>query len=218
MTKTQIPGDRVIGDSGRRSLVVRAMDVLALGVVAILLLDRPLAVGLRELPVDLSLTIFGVVPDLAKSSFYMFLCFAVLVGYRLLSGDHARSEKALYVIGAAALSGLCADALSVVFGRAHPEALMAGGALGFGFFNRGPEFDSFPSGHAAVVAGLAGALSILWPTTRTVLMSVAAIIASVKIINGTNYFSDVLCGFALGLGMSSMLVIVFERSGIRFTT
>ena len=55
------------------------------------------------------------------------------------------------------------DNRRLMFGRLPPDALLTDGAYGFHFFSGGSGFDSFPSSHAAMAAGIAGAVLVIWP-------------------------------------------------------
>ena len=83
------------------------------------------------------------------------------------------------------------------------------------FFNGGVGFDSFPSGHAAMAAGIAGAVSIIWPTHRRLFIGLAVIVAASRFIIGAHYLSDTLLGFAVGLVTVLLVRFVFSQCGIQ---
>jgi membrane-associated phospholipid phosphatase len=107
-------------------------------------------------------------------------------------------------------SGLLADGIKLLVARQRPlvldlevvqstflgwrPALSAGALAKLG--DDGTH--SFPSGHAATAAGLAIALSILYPRGRWLFAFLAALAAFQRIEVGAHFLSDVLAGAAVG--------------------
>jgi undecaprenyl-diphosphatase len=108
-----------------------------------------------------------------------------------------------------------ADKLKIIFGRSPPDALITDGAYGFHFLEGGSGFDSFPSAHAAMAAGVAAGASVLWPAHRRLFMGLAAVVAASRFIVGAHYVSDTLLGFAVGLGAVVLMQLVFHHCGIQ---
>jgi membrane-associated phospholipid phosphatase len=90
----------------------------------------------------------------------------LLLAYRVMSGDRLRTDRGMFILGCGVIAGFVAAKLKMIFGRPPPDALLNEGDYGFHFFSGGTGFDSFPSSHAAMAAGLAGALSAMWPAHR----------------------------------------------------
>jgi membrane-associated phospholipid phosphatase len=199
------------GVAGQFSPRVRALDIVAASVFAILLLDQPIALFLHHLPNNLTRDLARNVPDLGNSGPLFVLGLVALLGYRLLFGNHERCRMALLVICAGGLSWLCANVLKGIFGRMRPAAFIDEGAYGFDFFTSAANFDSFPSGHAAVAAGLASGLAILWPRNRAAIMNVAAAMTATKVITGDHFLSDAMIGFAVGLCSGWIVWLLLRR-------
>jgi membrane-associated phospholipid phosphatase len=195
--------------------VRRIIDIVAASMLAVLLLDRPIALFFSNLPEAQRLLITAIVPDLGDAGLVFILAFIVAAGYRLLVADRETAERALFVIGSGSLAGLCADAMKGLFGRMRPALFINDGSYGFDFFNFAAGFDSFPSSHAAVAAGLAGSLSIVSPSNKAVIMNVVVMIVATRVIAGEHFFGDALFGFAVGLAATCCLHVVFERLGLR---
>jgi membrane-associated phospholipid phosphatase len=120
----------------------------------------------------------------------------------------------MFVLGCGVVSGFAADKLKLVFGRLPPDALLTDGAYGFHFFSGGSGFDSFPSSHAAMAAGIAGAVLAIWPAHARLFIVTAAVTAASRFITGAHYVSDVLLGGAVGFGTVALMQIVFYQCGI----
>lgn len=73
-----------------------------------------------------------------------------------------------------------------------------------------PSF-SFPSGHAAVMAGLAVAVYALNPKWGVVLSVMAILTGLSRIVLGVHYPSDVLAGWVLGAGIGALVVFLFNK-------
>lgn len=206
------------GPLDRVSPGMRAIDIVTACAFAMLLLDRPMALYFHALAANPLTAAAAAIPDLGNSSSLLALTLLALGGYRLLAGDRPWSNKMLLVVGAGALSGLCCDFLTGIFGRMPPSAFVNEGKYGFLFFNLAPGVGSFPSGHAAVAAGLASAASTLSPGNRMIFMNAAAAVAATTVITGEHFPSDALCGFAIGLAANGIVKRVLHRFEMPFET
>ena len=66
-----------------------------------------------------------------------------------------------------------------------------------------PDAFSFPSGHAAAAAAVAGTISLAYPPLAPLLLPLAAVIAASRVLLGVHHLSDVLAGAALGLAAAA---------------
>jgi undecaprenyl-diphosphatase len=73
-----------------------------------------------------------------------------------------------------------------------------------------PDKYSFPSGHSITSFAIAVSIGLFYPDLQAVLLAVALLIASSRIILGMHFLSDVLAGSAIGifLGYCSFHVFV----------
>ena len=106
-------------------------------------------------------------------------------------------DRALLFLVVIAASGLAAQALKHLAGRARPKV---GGLSAFAFhpFSLSNAFASFPSGHATSAFAAATALGLMTPRRRWLLLTMAAAVGASRIILQEHYPSDVLSGAALG--------------------
>lgn len=118
-------------------------------------------------------------------------------------------RTAAFVVAAAALVGPLTTLLKELIGRQRPQ--FARGGVGY-------ESLSYPSGHASGVAALVTvALVLAWPRlTRTARrVWLAAGVALVLLVGltrlwlGVHYPSDVLGGWALGVGWTLLMALAF---------
>jgi membrane-associated phospholipid phosphatase len=198
----------------RRELII-ALDLIAACVIAHLFLDRWLAVLLSEFRQSPAVLVLSFVPDRVQLSILFTFGMLFLIAYRAITGDRVLADRGMFVLGCGAAAGFAAHVLKIVFGRVPPEALLVDGTYEFHFFDGGSGFDSFPSSHAAMAAGVAAAASALWPEYRVIFIVLAALIAASRFLTGAHYLSDALVGFAVGLGTVVLVRMIFHLYGIQ---
>lgn len=139
---------------------------------------------------------------------YMFASSALVAamawwGYRSTQDRQLRAElaglqeRALQFFAVIAASGLAAQALKHLIGRARPKS----GDLGpFAFhpLSLSNAYASFPSGHATSAFAAATALGLMTSRGRRLLLGLAVAIGFSRVVLREHYPSDVLVGAALG--------------------
>ncbi len=109
---------------------------------------------------------------------------AIVVRVRPRACDFAEMHSAFDTFGAAAASMV-------------PGITLDGG------LRKSVELMSFPSGHAAVAAGLATALAWKYPHGRWVFAALAACAALQRVASSAHFPSDVACGAAIGVAAAA---------------
>jgi len=103
-----------------------------------------------------------------------------------------RSGRLFYVGAAQLLCTAIADFAKPPFGRLRPfQALAEGQDRWF----MGPDYGSFPSGHAAFYAGLFLPLALLFPRWAAPLLAVPLLVGAQRIASHDHYASDVGASF-----------------------
>jgi undecaprenyl-diphosphatase len=120
-------------------------------------------------------------------------------------------QRCVWIFSAVAVSGLAANALKIVFGRARPRLIESD--YGMAWFRFGADWASFPSGHSNTAFAIALALAALWPGWRRPLLVAAAIVAASRVVIGAHYLSDTLAGAALAVLTTVLLQRWFRRKG-----
>ncbi|WP_414899862.1 lipid A 1-phosphatase LpxE [Rhizobium cremeum] len=149
------------------------------------------------------------------------LFFEGLSSFRL-SRSVKRGFRALYAaqIGAyfflaVALSGLSANLLKRIIGRARPSQFDEWGSFGFSSFS-GSKFESFPSGHATTVGAIFMVLILLVPRYRLAFILLALWMGFSRVMVSAHYPSDVIAGLSYGGWFSLLLANVFARYRLVF--
>lgn len=127
--------------------------------------------------------------------------FLFLIVGRVFSNSFYR--PAIAIIMAYAVSGIIAQSLKHLLGRARPriteEVLFIGPTMRGGF-------DAFPSGHTTVVFCIAIVLSRLYPRAAPVFFLYALVIACERVVSFTHFPGDVLAGIAVGVATAVFVV------------
>lgn len=184
--------------------------MLALLGCAALLVDVPLAMALaaHRLP-----RLLGQMVKFSEIAGHGTGAAMLLVAALVLAGINLRRLQdrllTLRLAGATYLGGLIVDGFKLLVPRVRPQAALLSGPISaldtFGRELLRPELHSraalmsFPSGHAAVAAGLAATLSWMVPKGRPVFASFAVLACLQRLVSGSHYLSDVCFGAALGL-------------------
>ncbi|WP_198928681.1 lipid A 1-phosphatase LpxE [Rhizobium sp. AC44/96] len=120
-----------------------------------------------------------------------------------------------YLLTSIALSGLVANLLKRLIGRARPEHFQEYGIFSFSPLS-GHSFESFPSGHATTIGAFFAAFALLFPRYRIAFLACALWLGMTRVMVGAHYPSDVIAGLALGGWFSMMLATVYARHGFLF--
>ena len=207
----------------RRGLLIAIVALLAAMAVSIVFIDRPLAAALGTIDPRLH-DIAERVTWFGRSTSYL-VTFGVAAIALALAAWRAPGEElrrfargwawlALYLFLAVALSGIANDIIKELVGRARPtvdpQVLRP--------FYFGYAYQSFPSGHAATVFGLAFALSAILPRLRWLFLALAAVVASSRVILDVHHLGDVIASVLVALlivrwltGFFATRHLLFER-------
>jgi membrane-associated phospholipid phosphatase len=112
------------------------------------------------------------------------------------------------------LSGLVADIVKILVGRTRPKLLFADGSFAVTGLTFRSDHWSFPSGHVTNVAGLAAALTMLWPRHVAAYWLFVALIALSRIATTQHFLSDTIGAAYLAALVTAYIRGVFARSGL----
>lgn len=204
---------------GLKRFAVFAIAMAALGALSYAAIDRPLALALEHRD-PLAERIFQFITDFGKSSGWLIAAALIalpcwLAARRVADPALARrlihyAGQSAFVFAAVALSGLIADLLKPVFGRARPKLLFADHMFGFTGLGAHADHWSFPSGHTVTAAALAASLFLFYPRFWPAYAIAALLIAASRVAIDAHYLSDVIGGAFLGIAVTWGLWAVYR--------
>lgn len=103
-------------------------------------------------------------------------------------------KELLFILVAIPLSILAIDILKLIFRRARPELWLNQDIYGLWHWGWGKNWLSFPSGHAATIGGLMGALSCIRPKLTPLFLTIAISLSFLRVLSLDHYFSDIWAG------------------------
>lgn len=126
------------------------------------------------------------------------------------------SALGCYCFLSLALSGLIANLLKRLIGRARPGEFPLEDPFHFLPLAGRASFESFPSGHSTTIGALFMIAALLAPRYR-IAFAVAALWCGMgRVMLGAHYPSDVLAGLSFGAWFTWFMAIVFARHGLVF--
>ncbi len=231
MTLPLLGPSRSRSPSGRRAPVgAAALGALGLGGLALVALSASLdawvAAAVADLPVEVK-RLADNVSDLGRSGYMFALSVAaVLAGLALQRLDRGRTateaaaalrERGGYVLAVLTVSGLLAQVVKHLVGRARPHLLAAFGPYHFDLLSLKASLASFPSGHATTVFAMAVALAPFTPRAgRALLLAAAVCVAAARVAIDAHYVSDVVAGGVLGALSALALARLFASWSVAF--
>jgi undecaprenyl-diphosphatase len=202
--------------------VAATVLLTCLGVVLLFRVDGAVSQAAKALP-DGLVRFFGAITDFGTSGWMWATALALAAaaswarwkdGTRRDLAFAAFGERAMYVMATLAASGLMAQALKQIFGRARPRFLDTEGPLAFHGFAMKASWASFPSGHATTMFAMATAFGLLWPRWRLEWFALAVVIAASRVIVRAHYPADVFAGAVVGMASAYFVARAFARRDI----
>ncbi|MFZ0931779.1 MAG: phosphatase PAP2 family protein [Syntrophobacteraceae bacterium] len=161
--------------------------------------------------------VFELITRLGLSTPYLVAALAGFIYFQFIKKNEIRANAAAFLFAAIALSGLANDLIKVLVGRSRPALLLANGSYGFKPFTDQYYYASFPSGHANTVAALCYGLNVATGRFRYVWLSIALAVMASRVIVGAHFPGDVLFGAYLGVVVTALVAVGFEKKGLVIT-
>ena len=178
------------------------------------LVDRPLAQYFKAQSDTTVFIIASFLTDFGKAHWFLIPSLALFLAFRFVWRHPLWASRALFVFVSVAASGLLADLLKVIFGRARPKLLFSDDLYQFFSFRFGADYYSFPSGHAVCAAAAAIALAAIVPRYCVLWVLLGLLLVSTRVVVTAHYLSDLVAAVGLALVTVVAVKAVFARYGL----
>jgi len=188
---------------------IAVVAVMLLCILSYIFIDIKAALWFHTINNGRYSDLFNIITDFGESQWYLItgmLFFVVLrktYPWRALSG--------LFLASSVAASGVSADVIKYLAGRARPILYFSEQLYGFNCFHYEYEWISFPSGHAATAFSAAIVFTTLYPRWRILFLFAGTLIAFSRIFLTQHYISDVIAGSFLGMASSILLYNLYFK-------
>jgi membrane-associated phospholipid phosphatase len=184
--------------------------VIVLCILSFIFADIQTALWFHAFEYTLSYQVFSTITLFGDSLGYLVGGLLLLVVFRNRKPFMAYSG--LFLFSTVAVSGLSADLIKYIAGRARPKLYFSDHLYGFDFFHWQYAWSSFPSGHSATALSVAMLLAILYPRWRFAALFGGILIAFSRIFLAQHYISDVIAGSYLGIVSTALLYNLYFKS------
>ncbi len=217
----------------RLALPIAAFLFLLAEIALVAFCDRPVSEFLRGVDArhPALIDFFRAWTDLGKSAWYLWpsalgmiacavpYCLDGKAGLPRLSLKVRRTlartgEGLALIFFSVAVSGVLADTIKPLVGRARPVMMVREGLYGFHPLSFEAAWHSMPSGHATTAFALAGALAALFPRARIAWYLAAVCLAASRVMVNAHFPSDIAAGAVVGYATAGFFARAFARDGI----
>ncbi|MBB4284997.1 phosphatase PAP2 family protein [Roseospira goensis] len=207
----------------RRPLTVAGAWVAIASLLAIAVVDRPLALLLKAQVQGDWKGFWSVVTDLGTGLPWYLLglmawgwCRLAMVGALTADQWHRwrdRGRAWLIFVAALAASGLVVTVLKHAIGRLRPVWLFREDLYGAAPLSFQSAANSFPSGHSQTIWAVMAALMVLFPRHWPTWAVLGVLVAASRLFVTVHYLSDVLVGSFIGIATVVLLTRWARRRG-----
>lgn len=202
------------------------MILFSLAIVAALSLFDAAAIRHARAGDGLLFSTMRAITDVGQSHWYLVPAALLFLGAAFVdwraAGFRGRRRLVLlfgqagFAFAAIALSGLLANLVKIVVGRARPVLFDQVGPHHFEPFTVGYSYASFPSGHATTVGAVTALLCLWFPRYTWLWAAIGVFLAATRVVATAHYLSDIAGGFLLGLGFTILAARFLAGRGVAF--
>jgi membrane-associated phospholipid phosphatase len=193
-----------------RQWSIASATVTLLCILSYQFADMQTALWFHTLDNTLLYKVFEKITLLGDSLWYLVMGSLLFVIFR--NRNQLIASSGLFLFSTVAVSGLSADLVKYIAGRARPRLYFNEHLYGFDFFHWQYAWTSFPSGHSATAFSVAILLAILYPRWRFSAFFGGILIAFSRLVLAQHYVSDVIAGSFLGIVSSVLLYNLYFKS------
>ena len=184
--------------------------LLALLSLSYFYIDRNLLWFIDSHPNHILHAIAEFITKFGLSTWYI-IGFSILILVGIVFKFYKLLRYSIFYLIAIVVPGLFCDVIKIIFGRARPTMLIHHHLYGFYFWQFHANMWSFPSGHTAVAASLATALSLFYPRYWLAFFCLPVLVAASRLVVEAHFLSDVLMGGYIGVIGTWLLYVGLKR-------
>jgi membrane-associated phospholipid phosphatase len=189
--------------------IITSATVILLCFLSYIFVDIQSALWFHSLKNTSYYKLFAIITEFGESQWYLAGGLLLFIVFR--NKNRFRSYSALFLFSSVAASGLIADLVKYISGRARPKLYFNKQLYGFDFFHWEHAWTSFPSGHSATALSVAIVVATLYPRWRFAAFFVSILIAFSRIFLAQHYISDVIAGSFLGIVSTLLLYNLYFK-------
>lgn len=136
---------------------------------------------------------------------FIFLAYPILIIRFYYQKNTYHDRVLLALANSVVIAGFIKESLKSIFGRYWPAtwtnnnlSLLRDNVYGFNWFHKGSAYESFPSGHTAVIAAAMAVLWIAYPRLRWFAVLIVALMMFSQVGLYYHFLSDTIAGAFLG--------------------
>jgi membrane-associated phospholipid phosphatase len=142
-----------------------------------------------------------------------YVILVVFAGFAALVTDPRLVYRVVaFVMASALLAWGLLEAVYAALDRPRPEEVLAPGQISLE--DNWNYIESFPSGHMAITAALAGAIALVFPRLRAVLWGYVFAVAFTRVLFGAHFPLDTIAGTMLGYVSARATYALFVEAGL----
>jgi len=188
---------------------IAVVAVMLLCILSYIFIDIKAALWFHTINNGRYSDLFNIITDFGESQWYLITGMLFFVVLR--KTYPLRAQPGLFLASSVAASGVSADVIKYLAGRARPILYFSEQLYGFNCFHYEYEWISFPSGHAATAFSAAIVFTTLYPRWRILFLFAGTLIAFSRIFLTQHYISDVIAGSFLGMASSILLYNLYFK-------
>ncbi len=181
---------------------------LLIGALFFLLFDYSIASFFNSLNYQTK-SLFGTLTHLGDSLYFFIPTILIWAGVKIIKNKNqiinTIGEISLFIFLNILLSGIVTQILKHIIGRPRPVLYNGFDYKSLDILHFDPKWHSFPSGHTATIFAFIFCIIFLFPKIKNILITIAIIIASTRVIVGAHFISDIFGGVLVAY-LSSIFV------------
>ena len=187
--------------------IILTLIVIPLIIVSYFFIDVP--VGMWAIAHD-DTTVYFVaefISNFGEATYPLIISALLWLLWKFYKKNEVLAARASFFFLSIVITGLAANVLKGLFGKARPILLKNENEFGFSWFVLPNNYDhhAFPSGHTTTAFTIATALALMFPRWWPVFYAYAITIAFARIGAWDHYPSDVLAGALFGTLLTLLL-------------